>query len=100
MGRFEDAIEAIDAVNAGDPRPWTFRGVERPKAAGEAELAMAWLERLDPNAGELLRLAVRAHHLKRWVIPRADYPAGRSGYLRWRAALKKVHAEEVGRILV
>ena len=30
-------------------------------------------------------------------IPRADYPDGRSGYLRWRTALKKRHAEDVAR---
>jgi hypothetical protein len=35
----------------------------------------------------------------RWSIPRADYPMDRNGYLRWRAALKKVHAAEVARLL-
>ncbi len=31
---------------------------------------------------------------------RASYPDGRAGYLRWRTALKKQHAEEVAEILV
>ena len=99
MGRSDEAMAAIDEVNESDPRPWVFHGVERPKAAGEVELAERWLALLEPAPSEALRLAVHAHHLKRWAIPRADYPEGRAGYLRWRAALKKVHAAEVGRIL-
>lgn len=97
--RHRRAAAAIDAVNESDPRPWSFGGRERPKAAGEAELAAAWLDRLAPDASEALRLAIRAHHVLRWSIPRADYPMDRNGYLRWRAALKKVHAAEVGRLL-
>jgi hypothetical protein len=58
-----------------------------------------WLERLEPNASEALRLAVRAQHIRRWTIARSDYPMDRSGYLRWRAALAKLHAETAGRIL-
>lgn len=99
MGRLEEALGAIDAVNESDPRPWVFHGVTRPKAAGEVELAERWLALLDPAPPEALRLALRAHHLKRWAIPRSEYPDGRAGYLRWRAALKKIHAAEVGRIL-
>ena len=97
--RLTAALHAIDAANAADPRPWRFRDVERPKAAGEAELASEWVLRLRPDASEALLVATRAHHLFRWTIPRADYPEGRAGYLRWRAALKKVHAHAVGEIL-
>ncbi|MGO1535022.1 MAG: DUF4202 domain-containing protein, partial [Halomonas sp.] len=27
---------------------------------------------------------VRAQHLQRWLVPRAEYPEGRVGYLTWR----------------
>jgi hypothetical protein len=97
--RFERAVAAIDAANADDPNRIVIGGVEQPKETAHAVLATAWLERLQPDAGEALRLAVRAHHLKRWAIPRAAYPDGRAGYLRWRTALKQLHAVEVGRIL-
>jgi hypothetical protein len=54
---------------------------------------------LAPDASGALRLAVRAHHLRRWVIPRASRPDGRAGYLRWRRDLKSVHAEAVAEVL-
>jgi hypothetical protein len=59
----------------------------------------AWVRRLDPDADEAQLLAARAHHLRRWTSPRADYPAGRAGYLRWRTALKARHAHDVATIL-
>jgi hypothetical protein len=59
-----------------------------------------WVRRLEPAAPEPLLLAARAHHLRRWTIPRASYPQGRSGYLRWRKALQQQHAREVAEILV
>jgi len=46
-----------------------------------------------------LRLAARAHHLRRWVLPRASYPEGRAGYLRWRRDQKQRHASELREIL-
>src|SRR5213080_3800041 len=60
----------------------------------------AWVHRLDPDATEAQLLAARAHHLRRWTIPRQSYPEGRSGYLRWRKRLKDQHAEEVVTLLV
>lgn len=97
--RFRAAIAAIDAANADDPHTIVVRGTRRPKELAHAELAMAWVRRLDPGADELSLLAARAHHLRRWTLPRDAYPAGRAGYLRWRAELKRRHADEVGEIL-
>lgn len=99
MDRLTRAIEAIDAANADDPHRIVVRGVERPKEQAHAELATEWLHRLRPDADEALHLAVRAHHIRRWAIPRDDYPEGRAGYLRWRRALKDLHVAEVARIL-
>ncbi len=97
--RFEDAIRRIDAANADDPHTLIVDGAPRPKELTHAEMLSAWVRRLRPDASEPLLLAARAHHIRRWTIPRQDYPAGRSGYLRWRTALQGMHAEEVGRIL-
>src|SRR5262249_52630810 len=57
------------------------------------------VDRLAPDASEALRLAARAHHLRRWTIPRSSYPSGRPGYLRWRRALHEQHAREVAELL-
>ena len=58
-----------------------------------------WLERLDPDASEPLRLAARAQHLCRWKIDRSSYPEGRQGYLRWRRDCAEMHARLAGEIL-
>ena len=97
--RLAAAIARIDAANADDPiRLATDRG-PRPKELVHAEAMTEWLLRLDPAADELQQIAARAHHLRRWIVPRPSYPAGRAGYLRWRRDLKARHAEEVGAIL-
>lgn len=91
----DQAIAAIDGVNAEDPA--SIDG--RPRALVHADRVTAWLLRLDPSADVAQRLAARAHHLRRWAVPRDTYPAGRSGYLRWRTDQKKRHADEVGVLL-
>ena len=97
--RFAAAIAAIDAANADDPARIVVRGVERPKELAHAELVSEWVDRLRPDASEALRLAARAHHIRRWTVPRSSYPQGRAGYLKWRRDLHGVHADEVGGIL-
>ena len=98
-GRLARAIAAVDAANASDPETIEVRGVVRSKEQAHAEMMTDWVRRLDPAAVDAQIIAARAHHLRRWSIPRASYPEGRAGYLRWRTALKKQHAEEVGEIL-
>ena len=97
--RLQRALAAIDARNSDDPNRIAVRGELQPKEQAHAELASEWIERLVANPSEALRLAVRAHHLRRWAISRSEYPAGRAGYHRWRVALQQLHAREVGEIL-
>ena len=97
--RLRGALAAIDAANAGDPHTILVRGQRRPKEQAHAELVSEWIAVLVPDASAELRIAGRAHHLRRWAIPRADYPEGREGYLRWRRALHDFHAEQTAAIL-
>lgn len=92
-------MDAIDRANADDPNRIMVGGEMRPKELAHAALATEWLRRLEPDPSEAVLLAVRAHHIRRWVIPRASYPTGRAGYLRWRRALHQLHADEVAGIL-
>lgn len=94
--RFDRAVAAIDAANADDPHRIDVRGEERPKELAHAEMVTEWVRRLRPDASEELLLAARAHHVRRWEIPRDSYPDGRSGYLRWRRALHDLHAQVAG----
>jgi hypothetical protein len=97
--RLARALDAIDGANADDPNRLLVRGALRPKEQAHAELVSEWLAVLAPDASEALQLAGRAHHLRRWAIPRSEHPAGREGYLRWRRALYDFHAEEAAKIL-
>jgi hypothetical protein len=97
--RFTAAIAAIDAANAGDPTTLDTGTHRGPKELVHAEMVTAWVRRLDSHPTEPLLLAARGHHLRRWLVPRATYPAGRAGYLRWRRDLHRRHAEELGEIL-
>ena len=98
-GRLARALAAIDAANADDPRSVRVGGSERPREIDQAERVSRWVARLRPDASEALQLAARAHHVRRWEIPRDRYPSGRRGSHRWRLALHDHHAELVGRIL-
>lgn len=97
--RFTRAIQRIDAANAADPNVLVVKGTPRPKELAHAELLTDWVKRLRPDAGEALLLAARAHHIRRWQIPRAAYPPGRQGYLQWRRDLHAFHAREAAAIL-
>ena len=97
--RFRNAIAAIDAANAEDPNTIRVRGLERQKELAHAELVSEWVRRLRPQASEALLLAARAHHIRRWTVPRSSYPEGRGGYLRWRRDLHEMHARETANIL-
>src|SRR3954454_11482055 len=97
--RFERAIEAIDAGNAGDPNTVTVRDHTGPKEVLHARLVTEWVARLRPDASESLLLAARGHHFRRWTVPRASAPSGRAGYLKWRKSLQVQTASELGAIL-
>ena len=74
-------------------------GDSHPRELIYAQWLTDWVLKLCPDASEALRLAARCQHLRRWEIPRNSYPMGKPGYLRWRADLKKFHAQKSGDIL-
>ena len=97
--RFQQALARFDAANATDPNRETWQGAEYPKELLYAQRMSGWLERFAPDASEALRLAVRAQHIRRWTIPRGDYPEGKAGYKEWRTTLSRFHAQTAGEIL-
>ncbi|MBI4081586.1 MAG: DUF4202 domain-containing protein [Candidatus Lambdaproteobacteria bacterium] len=94
------ALRLIDAANAEDPNTELVAGQPRPSALVYGERMSQRLAQLVPEPSEALRLAARAQHLQRWVIPRERYPEGRKGYHQWRTALARYHAERAGAILL
>jgi hypothetical protein len=95
-----EAFRLFDAANSEDPNL-------EPNEAGElvskevlyAQRMTACLARVAPDAPEAVQLAARCQHIRRWSIPRADFPMTRPGYHQWRNTLKKYHAELAGQLL-
>lgn len=97
--RFEAALARFNAANARDPNIEIVNGEAQPRELVYSQWLTAWVLKLCPGASEALRLAAHCQHLRRWEIPRHSYPMDRAGYLRWRADLKKFHAEKSGETL-
>lgn len=95
----ERALAAFDALNAEDPVTDLDGAAARPRLLLQAERLARWVERLEPDASEALRLAAHCQHLERWKIPRSDYPEGRVGYLQWRTQLGRFHAQRAAEVL-
>ena len=74
------ALAVIDAANAADPN----LEMDLPAALLYGQRMSAELERLFPDASDVLKIAARGQHVERWLLPRSAYPEGKAGYLDWR----------------
>ena len=99
QARFDRAIERFDAANREDPNREVADGVQQPKELLYARRMTASLTQFCPDAPEAVRLAACCQHIRRWTIPRTDYPDGRDGYRRWRTDLARFHASTAAAIL-
>jgi tRNAThr (cytosine32-N3)-methyltransferase len=97
MTSYDRARALIDAAHAADPARATDG---RPAELVYAERMEAWVVRLVPDAPPALRLAARAQHLERWLVPRATFPEGKAGYLAWRRSLYTKQAERARALLL
>ncbi|MDE2118681.1 MAG: DUF4202 domain-containing protein, partial [Betaproteobacteria bacterium] len=95
---YQAAIAAFDQANAEDPNRELAAGREYPKELVYAQRMSEMQERYAPEASEAVKLAVRAQHIRRWKVPRSDFPMDRQGYLQWRTGLYQFHAETAGNI--
>lgn len=97
--RFAKTIARIDSANSEDPHSEAWDGETYPKELLYGQRMSVWLNALNPNASEVLRLAARSQHIRRWEIPRNDYPMDRAGYHRWRTTLYAFHGERAGELM-
>ena len=86
----ERVMSEIDRRHGADPAG---------RELAYAEAMTRHLESLVETPSAALRVAVRAQHFERWRYPRGDFPAGRRGYLRWRADAARNQADAVGALL-
>lgn len=99
MPALDATLAAIDNANTDDPRKLVVDGAERPFELVYAERMSARLEALYPEASDLLQIAARAQHLRRWEIARDDFPRSRRGYSDWRKTARIHHVALVGAIM-
>jgi hypothetical protein len=97
--RFQEAIARFEAENAKDPHSELVGGDRVPRELLYGRRLAAWVLKLEPDASEALQLASHCQHIRRWEIPRSDFPADKAGYHRWRTKLKAFHAEIAEKIL-
>ena len=97
--RFEKVIFCFDAAHREDPRLVTSQAKDTQWSLLYHQRLSYWVEYLDPNASEALRLATRCQHIRRWMIPRSQYAEGVSGYRKWRSDLARFHADQAEQIL-
>lgn len=94
------AYEQFDRANSEDPNQVVLPdGSEAPKELVYGRRMTEEIERFAPDAPEAVRLAARCQHIRRWRIPRKDYPMDKAGYHRWRTTLYKFHADQAAEIL-
>ncbi len=89
----------IDDVNKADPNQELVQDIQLPAALLYGTRMSSMLERFAPDADLVVQIAARAQHIKRWAIPRSDYPLGKKGYYDWRQELGRKHAEWTAEIL-
>jgi hypothetical protein len=96
---FDTVIQKIDAANREDPNREMAAGQEYPKELLYGIRMSEELSRFQPQASEALQIAARAQHIRRWEIPRSDYPRNRVGYLTWRRDLGRFHADQTAALM-
>jgi hypothetical protein len=89
---YNKAVSLMDAANGEDANIEMFDGREWPKELLYSHRMSQMLDRYQPAADEVAKLAIRGQHIQRWKSPRKAYPMDRAGYHQWRTDLYKFHA--------
>ncbi len=95
-----NTLSAIDEINRQDPNTILANGNSQAKELVYGQQMTACLKQYWPEANELLQIAVRAQHIKRWQLKRTEFAEGKAGYYQWRIAQGKFHAELTASIML
>ena len=97
--KLERTLCRIDDANRADPNLEPTGGQKVPATLVYGQRMSAWVDRLKPAASDALKIAARAQHIRRWEVPRADFPMDRAGYHKWRTTLYGYHGEKAAEIM-
>lgn len=93
ISRLNAVLSAIDLINHDDPNKINLDGLLQAKEYVYGHQMSNCLEQYWPQSNELLQIAIRAQHIKRWHLKRADFDLGKTGYFKWRKSLGIFHAQ-------
>ncbi|MFO7542948.1 MAG: DUF4202 domain-containing protein [Thiobacillus sp.] len=95
QAQFNHTLSLFDAANAEDPN----LDEGQPKELLYGQRMSDMIGRFAPEASEASQLAVRAQHIKRWMVPRNTYPMTKEGYHAWRTGLYAFHANTAAELM-
>jgi uncharacterized protein DUF4202 len=103
--KLTSTLSAIDDINKQDPNKVLSKSNEANQQFQAKELIYGQqmskcLNNYWPNSDEVLQIAVRAQHIKRWHIKRTEFAQGKAGYYKWRIVLGKFHAQLTEKIML
>ena len=100
LEKLNSTLAAIDEINRQDPNTLLSNGSSQAKELVYGQQMTECLQQYWPEANELLQIAVRAQHIKRWQLKRTEFSEGKAGYYQWRIAQGKFHAELTASIML
>ncbi|MFQ3312992.1 MAG: hypothetical protein ACI8SC_002192 [Colwellia sp.] len=95
-----NTLSAIDEINRQDPNLILSNGSSQAKELVYGQQMTDCLTQYWPASNEILQIAVRAQHIKRWQLKRTEFNEGKAGYYQWRIAQGKFHAELTASIML
>jgi hypothetical protein len=98
--QLNQVLSAIDEINRHDPNQVQIKGETLCKELVYGQQMTECLLKYWPDANELLQIAVRAQHIKRWQLKRTEFEQGKAGYYAWRIAQGKFHADLAATIML
>jgi len=99
MQNLNKILDVIDEINAQDPNKEIVDGKSVAKELIYGQRMTEMLHEFMDTPSIALQIAARGQHIKRWVSKRDSYPMDRVGYLKWRTALKNMHADLLEELL-
>lgn len=100
IDKLNNTLSAIDEINRQDPNLISYQGGNQAKELVYGQQMSNCLQCYWPEANEVLQIAVRAQHIKRWQLKRTEFSEGKAGYYQWRIAQGKFHAELTASIML
>ncbi len=97
--KIEKIISRFREENSKDPNKILYMGKNQPFELVYSEWLSLWIQKIVDTPSLELQLAGYCQHIKRWEIPRSNYPMDKNGYHKWRTELYKYHAQEAEKIL-